>query len=270
MPSSQHWHDPALPFVEARRACDSRACYKAHSHPTFSIGAVDAGVSHFRGAGPGSQRLTAGTLVLVPAQRVHACNPEPGGAWSYQMLHLDAEWLLRLRHERGIAVQGAGTAALITRDAALYRQFCQLTAVLFSEASALEKETALVGFIGEHDEQAFAPLPMAPAEDAAALNLEEGLQGLADERLAHLNLEDLARWAGLGRYALIRACRRATGMTPHAWLLNARINRARVLLRQGGDLAEVAYRLGFADQSHFQRVFKAHAGATPGAYRAGR
>ncbi len=75
--------DPALPWVEARRACHSRACYKAHSHPTFSIGAVDAGSSCFTGAGEGEERLSPGTLVLVPAQRVHACNPQPGQAWSF-------------------------------------------------------------------------------------------------------------------------------------------------------------------------------------------
>ncbi|MDZ4021174.1 hypothetical protein PssiTeo3_45830 [Pseudomonas sichuanensis] len=74
-PRSEIWHDPALPFVESRRACHSRACYKAHSHPSFSIGAVDVGYSHFTGAGQGVVRLTPGTLVLVPAQRVHACNP---------------------------------------------------------------------------------------------------------------------------------------------------------------------------------------------------
>ena len=39
------WRDPFLPHVESRRACHSRACYKPHSHPTFSIGAVDAGGS---------------------------------------------------------------------------------------------------------------------------------------------------------------------------------------------------------------------------------
>ena len=269
MPDRQHWHDPALPFIEARRACDSRACYKAHSHPTFSIGAVDAGVSHFRGAAPGTQRLTPGTLVLVPAQRVHACNPEPGAAWSYQMLHVDADWLQQLREESGVTQQTPGTAACISQDRALYRQFCQLTALLFSDACALEKETALVNFIGTFDEHAFAALPMAPAEEHAALALIDHLQALADEQLALSSLDAMARWAGLGRYALIRACHRATGLTPHAWLLNARVNRARTLLRQGCELAEVAYRLGFADQSHFQRVFKAHAGTTPGAYRRG-
>jgi len=84
---------------------------------------------------------------------------------------------------------------------------------------------------------------------------------------AQLNLEVLAREAGLGRYQLIRAFRTATGLTPHAYVLNARVNRGRQLLGEGLALAEVAYQLGFADQSHFQRVFKAHVGVTPGQYR---
>lgn len=82
-----------------------------------------------------------------------------------------------------------------------------------------------------------------------------------------MSLAVLAREAGLGRYQLIRAFRAATGFTPHAYLLNARVNRGRQLLGEGQALAEVAYRLGFADQSHFQRVFKAHVGVTPGQYR---
>lgn len=102
--NSEIWRDPALPFVESRRACHSRACYKAHSHPTFSIGAVDAGLSWFTGAGDGQARLTPGTLVLVPAQRVHACNPESGQAWSYQMVHVDAQWLGRLRLSQALAL----------------------------------------------------------------------------------------------------------------------------------------------------------------------
>ena len=74
---------------------------------------------------------------------------------------------------------------------------------------------------------------------------------------------------GLGRYQLIRAFRTATGLTPHAYLINAKVNRGRQLLNQGQALAQVAYQLGFADQSHFQRVFKAHVGVTPGQYRGG-
>ncbi|POF89136.1 helix-turn-helix transcriptional regulator [Pseudomonas putida] len=265
--SSEIWHDPALPFVESRRACHSRACYKAHSHPTFSIGAVDAGFSRFSGAGAGQQRLSPGALVLVPAQRVHACNPESGQAWSYQMVHIDAQWLSQLRAESGVVAGARGGPARISRCPQAYRHFCQLNTLLFSAAAPLHKETALVQFMAEHDFSAYAPSPTAPAPSLSAAALVDVIAAIDQAELAELSLASLAAQAGLGRYQLIRAFQAATGLTPHAYLLNARVNRARQCLRQGLPLAEVAYKLGFADQSHFQRVFKAHAGTTPGRYR---
>lgn len=265
------WRDPALPHVESRRACNSRACYKAHSHPTFSIGAVDAGISHFTGAANGQERLTPGTLVMVPARRVHACNPEPGQAWSYQMLHVAADWLARLRQESALTgegpAEGPGEPARICRDPEVYRQFCELNRLLFSNASSGEKDAALVAFLADLDFTAHPPLAPAPALGASALSgLIAAIEGLDP---AQLSLDALAREAGVGRYQLIRAFRAATGFTPHAYLINARVNRGRALLGEGQPLAEVAYRLGFADQSHFQRVFKAHVGVTPGQYRGG-
>lgn len=81
-----------------------------------------------------------------------------------------------------------------------------------------------------------------------------------------LSLNELAREGGLSRYHLLRAFRRWTGMTPHAWQLDLRIQQARRLLREGMPLAETALHLGFADQSHFQRAFKQRVAATPGEY----
>ncbi|MDF2490779.1 MAG: AraC family transcriptional regulator [Pseudomonas sp.] len=266
-PLDTFWRDPALPWIESRRACHSRACYKAHSHPTYSIGAVDLGHSRFDGAGTCRERLTPGTLVFVPAQRLHACNPEPGSAWSYQMLHLDAAWLNALRGEWQVDGLCSTDAVHIARSPSLYRRFCALNDLLFSDASTQAKEAAVIEFIGDHDlSQLATALPCArPSVDAG--RLQALLQRMDDNHLER-PLAELAQVAGLGRYQLIRAFRQATGFTPHAYQLNARINRARAWLREGQPLAEVAYRLGFADQSHFQRVFKAHTGVTPGLYRA--
>ncbi len=259
------WRDPAMPHVESRRACHSRACYKAHSHPTFSIGAVDAGLSLFSGAAGGQERLTPGTLVLVPAHRVHACNPAPGQAWSYQMLHVEADWLTQLRLESGLGGAAAAEPARVCREAHIYAQFCALNHVLFSSASTREKDAALIAFLGDLDfcaQPALAPAPALPATALSGL-----IAQVEGQDPAQLSLEALAREAGLGRYQLIRAFRAATGFTPYAYLVNARVNRGRQLLGEGQALAEVAYQLGFADQSHFQRVFKAHVGVTPGQYR---
>jgi AraC-like DNA-binding protein len=269
-PAQNFWRHPALPFVESRRACRSRACYRPHHHPDFSIGAVDAGCSLFTGAESGPVHLSPGTLVLVPAHRVHACNPAPGTAWSYQMLHLDARWLAQVRHEhhgQGAGIPGAPEPIRILQDAALYARFCRLNGLLFSGADAGDKEAALIEFMGDLDSAPGGCIPESPIPARLAGQIRPVLDVLQALPEACVPLDALARIAGLSRYQLIRVFRAVTGMTPHAWQLNQRINLARARLRQGEGMAALAQHLGFADQAHFQRVFKAHAGVTPGGFR---
>jgi len=260
--AAQFWRDPAMPYAESRRACRSRACYRPHTHPTFSIGAVDEGTSVFCGLGGGPVLLHPGTVIFVPAGRVHACNPLPGAAWSYQMLHLDAAWLRAVRGEGGRLA--AAEPVRIVRDPAVYARFGELNALLFSRAAPADKAAALIAFVKDGSAAPAQPID-APA--APSRQLEAALAFLRQAPDAEASLEDLARLAGMSRYALIRAFRAATGLTPHAWRLNQRVNAAREHIRAGERLADVAHRLGFADQAHLQRVFKAHAGVTPGGYR---
>ena len=65
-----------------------------------------------------------------------------------------------------------------------------------------------------------------------------------------------------------RAFRQTTGMPPHQWLTKHRVERAKALLSLGSlELAEIAEACGFADQSHFTRVFSRCEGVTPGRWR---
>jgi len=87
---------------------------------------------------------------------------------------------------------------------------------------------------------------------------------------APVDLKTLADIADLSRFQLLRAFRRQTGMTPHAYLTDCRVRAARRLLTRGETIAEAALACGFADQSHLTRIFKAHAGLTPARYRGAR
>jgi len=266
--SQAFWRDPAMPFVESRRACDSRACYKPHHHPTYSIGVVDAGSSLFTGAADGPVALGPGTMVFVPAERVHACNPATDTAWSYQMLHLDADWLRTVRQEYGQAGPMEDDPVRIVTQSAAYRHFCQLNTLLFSDADPGDKESALIEFIGDCDTEDGLHIGVASAPSRLAKRIQPALERLRAAPADSITLCELANLAGMGRYQLIRVFRTVTGMTPHAWLLNHRINLAKEWIRDGKDFSDVAHHLGFADQAHFQRVFKAHAGVTPGRFRA--
>jgi AraC family transcriptional regulator len=83
-----------------------------------------------------------------------------------------------------------------------------------------------------------------------------------------LALEELAALAGLGAKHFARAFRQSTGVPPHRWLIERRIERAKIHLAADDlGLAEIALACGFADQSHFTAAFRRGTGITPGAYR---
>jgi AraC-like DNA-binding protein len=185
------------------------------------------------------------------------------------MLHLDAVWLSALVTEMGNISDGfiSENEVRITDDGDLYHRFCELNSTLFSTASAEDKTVALIEFTGDCERGAslMDAFPVMASEVSQAL--ESVIEALKQTDRQPWSLEELANLSGMCRYQLIRAFRAATGMTPHAYQLNVRINQARRLLLSGHEITDIAYRLGFSDQSHFQRVFKAHTGVTPGCYR---
>lgn len=84
-----------------------------------------------------------------------------------------------------------------------------------------------------------------------------------------LTLAELAGVACLSPCHFSRSFKQATGSGPQRYTVQRRVERAKVLLRNGDDtLAGIAAALGFADQSHFTAAFRRETGVPPGRYRA--
>ncbi|SFN21835.1 AraC family transcriptional regulator [Variovorax sp. OV329] len=100
-------------------------------------------------------------------------------------------------------------------------------------------------------------------------------EALAKEMLrskldASISITDIANACNLSRSYFIHAFRETTGQTPHQWLVAERLAHARTLLMEvDRPLTEIAAVCGFADQSHFTRVFARSMGTPPGAWRRG-
>ena len=62
---------------------------------------------------------------------------------------------------------------------------------------------------------------------------------------------------------LNRVMRRTSGLSPYRWVLAQRIEHAKAQLASGQSFADVALHSGFADQAHFNRVFKSLTGQVP-------
>ncbi|MER7583933.1 AraC family transcriptional regulator [Kitasatospora sp. NPDC097691] len=258
----EFWHSALLPHLESRRSCQEVTCYRPHSHDRFSIGLIDSGTTVFSGAAGEALPLVAGDVILIPAGHVHACNPQHG-RWTYQMIQADQDWITTLlSDESGSAPAGIN----VYRHPGLHDRFSAVNDLLFLEADAerieAEFRRALQDCAGLEPHRR-----ILPTTDAALLTR----LGTVIDRLHQDEptpaLDELAEVVGMDKYQLIRAMKQATGLPPLAWRQNDRVIAARAMLRDGRSLADTAHALGFSDQSHFHRVFRAHVAATPGAYR---
>jgi len=97
------------------------------------------------------------------------------------------------------------------------------------------------------------------------------VQELIESRLgADLTLQELASEVGYSRSHFLRMFHATTGKTPHRYVLNRRIERARRLLGETDtSIAQVANQCGFSSQAHLTSAFRKVLGLTPGEYRRG-
>jgi AraC family transcriptional regulator len=85
---------------------------------------------------------------------------------------------------------------------------------------------------------------------------------------APFTLDNMSRDAGVSPYHFLRTFERLTGVTPHQYILRARLRDAALGLASREDtILDIALQCGFGDVSNFNRAFRAEFGLTPRAYR---
>ena len=110
--------------------------------------------------------------------------------------------------------------------------------------------------------------PRTLARGLAEWQLKRARDMIASRLDGNVTITEIAAACGLTPSYFAKQFARATGMTPHRWLLRMRVDRGRQLLLEGRlTIADIAIACGFADQSHFTRVFSREVGTSPKAWR---
>ena len=103
---------------------------------------------------------------------------------------------------------------------------------------------------------------LTPAQERRAKEL------LAARLDGGVSLAELAALCGVSVRHFARAFRQSTGTSPHRWLVERRLEKAKAMLDESrASLAQIADACGFANQSHFTRAFTRDVGTSPGAWR---
>ncbi|MEY2170647.1 MULTISPECIES: AraC family transcriptional regulator [unclassified Rhodanobacter] len=111
--------------------------------------------------------------------------------------------------------------------------------------------------------------PPVPCGGLAPWQQRNAIELMREHLPEGIALEEVARACALSTSTFIRLFHASTGVSPHQWMIQQRIERAIELMRDDPtrSLADIAYAAGFADQSHFTRTFSRKMGMTPSMWR---
>jgi AraC-like DNA-binding protein len=251
--ASRYWRPTGVAGVELLRWDASTHRYARHSHEGYAIGVVERGAHAFSARGR-TWTAVPGRVIVVNPEDAHDGRPATGDdTYSYRMMYVD---------RAAIAVSGTPFfPESVVDDPALAEQLLHAHRSLERPESRLEYETLLLIALRELARRHGGARPFAKKQPAVSVALDYLTEHFTDE----CSLADLAALGGVDRFQLLRAFRRQVGLPPHRYQLQLRLRRAKWLLMKGDSAASVAAAVGFSDQSHLIRKFKAAYGVTPGA-----
>jgi AraC-like DNA-binding protein len=207
--------------------------------------------------------VTAGDFTVYNPEAVQASefDPSTGGA-EFVSLYLEPERLLRFAEENGWA---GGHAAPeiglpLIDDPALFGTLCAM-----GTAARHGDEEEIASLSQELMGRLLSCYSVGPVPGRSGPSCP--FEALTDFMRAHvdrtLTLDELSQVGGISKYHLVRAFRERFGLSPIKYHMQLRLQEARRLLRLGQPAQDVAFALGFYDQSHFINAFRKVVGGTP-------
>jgi AraC-like DNA-binding protein len=236
--------------------------FPRHSHDQFGIGVISSG-GHRSWSNIGWVDAVCGDIIMVNPGEMHDGSSLDGKPRGWKMLFFEPEVVYGVFDTRSqphnINLQPR------VRDHEQCIRFSRLfTALTDPKPESLLIEECLTRTLAHafrhHGSQRPPCLSALPS-------VGKVVRFIDSEPQRPLSLKEMARMAGVSRFHFLRGFARATGATPHAYIVQQRVRLARRLLAAGIEIGQASVEAGFADQSHMTRAFVSQLGMTPACYR---
>jgi AraC-like DNA-binding protein len=236
-------------------------------HSSVSIAAVVAGSFNYR-CPEGRALLSPGSLLLGNAGSCFECGHEHSVGDRCVAFHYDPDYFAEIAASAAGSSRFRFKAAMLPALRALARPVATAeTATRVAESTAMEElaiglAERVLGIVSDSHPTALAP------SSRDQQRISRALRQIEDHCDEALDLDTLASVACMSKYHFLRCFRRIVGVTPHQFLLSARLRRAAVALRTGQEpVSTIAFDCGFGDLSTFNAQFRQAFGAAPGTFR---
>lgn len=257
-----YWLNPALPNVELSLASVKEFEFERHIHLDYHIGAVSTGCMQYLHHG-NHYIMGKGLLSTINPDEMHTGESESIEGYTGHMMAIPPEYVRLISQE--LNQSEVFFEQPLIDDPYLYQAFMYLHQIAVShqdKTQHLQLETVMMAFTTELVRRygSVAPALIDRVENQSRQLSRGQLNHIKD--LFHadpsqtLQLQELAEPLGLSKFQFLRQFKQSMGMTPHAYFKRVRLEYAKKALIRGGDISDVAYQVGFFDQSHLNKAFK--------------
>jgi AraC-like DNA-binding protein len=257
---------PGLVLSEARFS-DFR--FEQHYHLDYHVALVTEGVQRQKFHGE-TLLLTPGSIQLMPAGEVHDGISAGDESYTLKTFRLSPELLKGLGEEILEKDRFPASGGSVLQDSLLAGHLSQLHDALRAGPGSLEQMKVEAEWLTLLDHLFVQTRMVKPRFIKGTLTPAQWgrVREYCDVHLAEkITLEELAAICNLERFHFLKLFKQTVGMTPHAWVVRLRLERACVLLSHTDrSLTQVAQQVGFYDQSHFSRAFRQAFGVAPSKY----
>lgn len=232
--------------------------FPRHMHESYSIGLVHQGVNRFECAGT-SWAARSDTLCVMNPDQVHSGEADNEG-WRYTNLFLEPATLLLALGKEANASPIWFRQHVLDDPIAVARFKAMIEASApGAESMAAECEYALL--LARLGRLAGGPSSQKESSVSAIMRVRDMLDSVCDRCIT---LAELGQEGDISIFHLVHSFTKEFGISPYAYHLSRRLQRAQRMIEAGTFVAEVAFATGFTDQAHFTRHFRRFLGITPG------
>jgi len=253
--------------VEMVRADYKGQAFSKHVHEGYTIGVIEKGAQRFYRSGE-IHTADTNSIILVNADDVHTGESASPGGWQYRAMYPLPEHFENI----SIDLYDGGKFApyfssSVINDPILTEQLRLLFNQVDNNASKLLTETILYALMLRltlrHSSLRHVPKDLSGSKEKL-IRVKDYLDFYPAE---DISLKQLAIIAGLSQYHFIRQFKKMFDLAPHSYQIQARLKKAKTLLKAGVKPVMVASDCGFHDQSHFNRHFKKALGTSPSKFQ---
>ncbi len=256
-----HFRDMAMLKARFRRHR-----YDLHTHPTYVIALVTQGCERVR-IGRRREEVPTGTVLVVNPEEVHDGEAGCEAGWTYRTFYPTVALMEDTARELGLNATPLFPPARLHDPLLAWRLASAHATAEQGDAESAE-ETMLLALrrliLGHADGCRSVRLLM---QSGSARRFAVYQEMVENDPTGEFALDGFARATGVTRFQVIRDFKQVAGLTPTAYVRDRRVRLACRLIERGATLAFAAASAGFADQSHFCRLFRRARGFTPGLFQ---